>query len=177
VTILKILTYALVSTWSSVSSGYEHVTQLMQPCLPKPLSGPLEAKCRTSKLEIDRSFVRTVDEVEDNVEVNGDGREGEDGWLGNLGDCWKLKLHTLSLAELEMNLEEIFMKVVKLWSYEVMKLHSEKRKYTSAVSSVYFPPRATSTQVPLGVLERSQRCTWLGLGVLERSRPSKQPQQ
>ena len=32
VTILKILTYALVSTWSLVSSGYEHVPQLMQPC-------------------------------------------------------------------------------------------------------------------------------------------------
>ena len=31
VTILKILTYALVSTWSSVSSRYEHVPQLMQP--------------------------------------------------------------------------------------------------------------------------------------------------
>ena len=30
-TILKILTYALVSTWSSVSSGYEHVSQLLQP--------------------------------------------------------------------------------------------------------------------------------------------------
>ena len=32
VTVLKILTYVLVSTWSSVSSGYEHVPQLMQPC-------------------------------------------------------------------------------------------------------------------------------------------------
>ena len=31
VTVLKILTFALVSTWSSVSSGYEHVPQLMQP--------------------------------------------------------------------------------------------------------------------------------------------------
>ena len=31
VTVLKILTYALVSTWSSVSSGYEHIPQLMQP--------------------------------------------------------------------------------------------------------------------------------------------------
>ena len=30
-TILKILTYALESTWSSVSSRYEHVPQLMQP--------------------------------------------------------------------------------------------------------------------------------------------------
>ena len=30
-TVLKNLTYALVSTWSSVSSGYEHVPQLMQP--------------------------------------------------------------------------------------------------------------------------------------------------
>ena len=35
VTILKILTYALVSTWSSVSSRYEHVPQLMQPCCLK----------------------------------------------------------------------------------------------------------------------------------------------
>ena len=33
VTILKTLTYALVSTWSSVISGYEHVPQLMQPCM------------------------------------------------------------------------------------------------------------------------------------------------
>ena len=31
VTVLKMLTYALVSTWSLVSSGYEHVKQLMQP--------------------------------------------------------------------------------------------------------------------------------------------------
>ena len=30
-TVLKILTYALVSTWSLVSSGYEHIPQLMQP--------------------------------------------------------------------------------------------------------------------------------------------------
>ena len=34
VTVLKILTYALVSTWSSVSSGYEHIPQLMQPWSP-----------------------------------------------------------------------------------------------------------------------------------------------
>ena len=33
VTVLKSLTYALVSTWSWVSSGYEHVKQLMQPWL------------------------------------------------------------------------------------------------------------------------------------------------
>ena len=33
VTVLKILTYALVSTWSSVSSGYEHVKQKMHPCM------------------------------------------------------------------------------------------------------------------------------------------------
>ena len=32
VTVLKISTYAVVSTWSLVSSGYEHVKQLMQPC-------------------------------------------------------------------------------------------------------------------------------------------------
>ena len=32
VTVLKMLTYTLVSTWSLVSSGYEHVKQLMQPC-------------------------------------------------------------------------------------------------------------------------------------------------
>ena len=32
VTVLKMLTYALVSTWSLVSSGYEHIPQLMQPC-------------------------------------------------------------------------------------------------------------------------------------------------
>ena len=31
VTVLKILTYALVSTWSSVSSGYEHVPHFMPP--------------------------------------------------------------------------------------------------------------------------------------------------
>ena len=30
-TVLEILTYALVSTRSSVSSGYEHVKQKMQP--------------------------------------------------------------------------------------------------------------------------------------------------
>ena len=33
VTVLKMLTYALVSTWSLVSSGYEHIPQLMQPCV------------------------------------------------------------------------------------------------------------------------------------------------
>ena len=33
VTVLKILTYALVSTSSSVSSGYEHVKQKMHPWL------------------------------------------------------------------------------------------------------------------------------------------------
>ena len=38
-------------------------------------------------IEFDISFVRTVDEVEDNVEVDGDGWEGEDGRRGNLGDC------------------------------------------------------------------------------------------
>ena len=31
-TVLKILTYALVSTWSSVSSGWEHVKRKMHPC-------------------------------------------------------------------------------------------------------------------------------------------------
>ena len=31
VTVLKILTYALVSTWSSVSSGWEHVKRKMHP--------------------------------------------------------------------------------------------------------------------------------------------------
>ena len=36
VMVLKISTYTLVSTWSSVSSGYEHVKQLMQPWLPQP---------------------------------------------------------------------------------------------------------------------------------------------
>ena len=34
VTVLKILTYALVSTWSSVSSGWEHVKRKMHPCTP-----------------------------------------------------------------------------------------------------------------------------------------------
>ena len=33
VTVLKILTYALGSTWSLVRSGWEHGPQLMQPCL------------------------------------------------------------------------------------------------------------------------------------------------
>ena len=33
VTVLKILTYALVSTWSLVSSGYEHVKRKMHPWL------------------------------------------------------------------------------------------------------------------------------------------------
>ena len=41
-TILKILTSAPVSTWSSVSSGYEHVPQLMLPwgvqCLLEPIN-------------------------------------------------------------------------------------------------------------------------------------------
>ena len=33
VTVLKFLTYGLVSPWSSVSSGWEHVKRKMHPCL------------------------------------------------------------------------------------------------------------------------------------------------
>ena len=56
-TILKILTYALLSTWSSVSSGYEHVLQLMQPCLRvhlKSHSGEKSFKCN----QCDSAYVR-----------------------------------------------------------------------------------------------------------------------
>ena len=33
--VIRILTYALVSTWSSVSSGWEHVMRKMHPCIWK----------------------------------------------------------------------------------------------------------------------------------------------
>ena len=66
-----------------------------------------------------------------------------------------------------------------------LKLHSEESKYTSATPRcTCFPPRATSTQVPLVQVQvpksnsASPRWTWglgLGLGGLERSRPSPPP--
>ena len=36
VTVLKMLTYALVSTWFSVNSGWEHVKRKMHPCCAEP---------------------------------------------------------------------------------------------------------------------------------------------
>ena len=66
-----------------------------------------------------------------------------------------------------------------------LKLHSEESKYTSATPRcTCFPPRATSTQVPLVQVQvpksnsASPRWTWglgLGLGGLERSRSSPPP--
>ena len=47
-TVLKILTYALVSTWSLVSSRWEHVKRKMQPCLQDIfLFASLRRKIRT----------------------------------------------------------------------------------------------------------------------------------
>ena len=54
VTVLKISTYALGSTWSSISSGQEHGPQLMQPCG--------ETKTRQS-----RGFKRRVNTSSDTV--------------------------------------------------------------------------------------------------------------
>ena len=66
-----------------------------------------------------------------------------------------------------------------------LKLHSEESKYTSASPRcTCFPPRATSTQVPLVQVQvpksnsASPRWTWglgLGLGGLERRQPSPPP--
>ena len=43
-TVLKILTYAFVSTWSSVSSGWEHVKRKMHPCVTKNKSLPFQRR-------------------------------------------------------------------------------------------------------------------------------------
>ena len=52
--------------------------------------------------------------MDNNAEVGKDGREGEDGRRGNLGGCQVETACTWSLAELEMNLEGIVMKVTSM---------------------------------------------------------------
>ena len=48
VAVLRILTYALVSTWSSVSSGWEHVKRKMHPC--SLLTGMMQMQIDKTKI-------------------------------------------------------------------------------------------------------------------------------
>ena len=70
--------------------------------------------------------------------VGGDGREGEDGRRGNLGGCQVETACTWSLAELEMNLEEIVMKVTSMMENQDLHMMNTriylKRKFDCRLS-------------------------------------------